>query len=160
MAQFLNLHFKRIVGDRLLSAILPYLRSAAMATVAVYSLGDSADAKLVTVVLIEQSETSNEKRCTAEPIANSYPSWMSELIDTFAGSEILEDQGVAAQNLPLSPREAEVLLLMQEGASNKAIARKLNIAVGTVKIHVRRILAKTSCSNRTQAALWRRTRNL
>jgi DNA-binding NarL/FixJ family response regulator len=51
----------------------------------------------------------------------------------------------------LSPREAEVLALLAEGAPNKVIARRLNISVHTAKFHVAAILVKLGAANRTDA---------
>ena len=48
----------------------------------------------------------------------------------------------------LSSREAEVLNLIREGASNSEISAKLFISENTVKFHVHNILKKTGCSNR------------
>jgi DNA-binding CsgD family transcriptional regulator len=62
--------------------------------------------------------------------------------------ERLED--VSARPL-LSPREAEVLALLAEGAPNKVIARRLNISVHTAKFHVAAILIKLGAANRTDA---------
>jgi NarL family two-component system response regulator LiaR len=53
----------------------------------------------------------------------------------------------------LTQRELEVLRLIAGGESNKAIARRLNLSIGTVKGHVSAILAKLEVSSRTQAAL-------
>ncbi|WP_341862623.1 response regulator transcription factor [Gymnodinialimonas sp. 57CJ19] len=53
----------------------------------------------------------------------------------------------------LSPREMETLQHLCNGASNKEIARALDLAEVTVKLHVKNILAKLSVNNRTQAAL-------
>ena len=55
---------------------------------------------------------------------------------------------------PLSPREEEVLREIARGASNKEIARTLDIADTTVKIHVQHILRKLSLSSRVQAAVY------
>lgn len=52
----------------------------------------------------------------------------------------------------LSPREQEVLRQIARGASNKEIARTLDIAETTVKIHVQHILRKLGASNRAEAA--------
>ncbi|MDX8536046.1 helix-turn-helix transcriptional regulator [Mesorhizobium abyssinicae] len=52
---------------------------------------------------------------------------------------------------PLSPREAEVLALLAEGAPNKVIARRLGISVHTAKFHVAAILIKLGAANRTDA---------
>jgi two-component system, NarL family, nitrate/nitrite response regulator NarL len=53
----------------------------------------------------------------------------------------------------LSPREHEVLQQIARGASNKEIARTLQIAETTVKIHVQHILRKLGVSSRVQAAV-------
>ena len=51
----------------------------------------------------------------------------------------------------LTPREAEVLGLLAEGASNKAIARRLGISVHTAKFHVGSLLDKLDAVGRTDA---------
>lgn len=53
----------------------------------------------------------------------------------------------------LSKRELDVANLIARGLSNKQIARKLHIALPTVKDHVHRILAKTQLPNRTAIAV-------
>ncbi len=55
---------------------------------------------------------------------------------------------------PLSPREEDVLREIARGASNKEIARTLQIAETTVKIHVQHILRKLGLSSRVQAAVY------
>ncbi|MBR0932157.1 response regulator transcription factor [Bradyrhizobium jicamae] len=54
----------------------------------------------------------------------------------------------------LSPREQSILRCLIEGDSNKCIARKIDIAEATVKVHVKAILRKIRVQNRTQAAIW------
>jgi DNA-binding NarL/FixJ family response regulator len=54
---------------------------------------------------------------------------------------------------PLTVREREVLELMVAGSTNIVIAERLFITVGTVKTHVRNILAKLCASDRTEAAV-------
>lgn len=54
----------------------------------------------------------------------------------------------------LSPREREILEHIARGASNKAIARALDIAETTVKIHVQHILRKLGLASRVQAAVY------
>jgi len=51
----------------------------------------------------------------------------------------------------LTPREREVLELLTEGASNKAIARRLGISVHTAKFHVGRVIDKLDATGRTDA---------
>ena len=53
----------------------------------------------------------------------------------------------------LTPRELEVLRLMAEGQSNKAIARSLGSSEHTVKFHVNAILGKLSVQSRTEAVV-------
>jgi DNA-binding CsgD family transcriptional regulator len=54
-------------------------------------------------------------------------------------------------NVPLTPRELEVLALLVEGASNKVIARRLGISVHTAKFHVGSLLGKLDAIGRTDA---------
>ena len=54
---------------------------------------------------------------------------------------------------PLTPRQCDVLDLMAKGYSNKEIARSLNLAEGTVKLHVTALLMALDVSNRTQAVI-------
>ncbi len=54
----------------------------------------------------------------------------------------------------LSPREREILALIAKGQSNKQIARALDIAETTVKIHVQHIFKKLELNSRVQAAVF------
>lgn len=54
----------------------------------------------------------------------------------------------------LSAREREILSLIARGDSNKLIARELDIAETTVKIHVQHILRKLHLTSRVQAAVY------
>lgn len=54
----------------------------------------------------------------------------------------------------LSNRERMVLRELMRGASNKHIARAINIAEATVKVHIKSLLRKIGVRNRTQAAMW------
>ena len=64
---------------------------------------------------------------------------------------VTTDDTIAPQ---LSPREKSILRCLIEGDSNKSIARKIDIAEATVKVHVKAILRKIRVQNRTQAAIW------
>jgi len=54
-------------------------------------------------------------------------------------------------DVPLTPRELEVLTLLAEGLSNKAIARRLGISVHTAKFHVGALIDKLDAVGRTDA---------
>lgn len=77
-----------------------------------------------------------------------------------ASNQPVQDDCVAESKLSdlkackLSPREAEILGCLREGAPNKIIARKLDITEATIKVHVKAILRKIGATNRTQAAMW------
>ncbi len=58
-----------------------------------------------------------------------------------------------ANGLKFTNREKEVLSFLAEGASNKEIARALDLQIVTVKLHVRGVCRKLDVKNRTQAAL-------
>ncbi|HEY6897374.1 MAG TPA: response regulator transcription factor [Rhodocyclaceae bacterium] len=61
---------------------------------------------------------------------------------------------LAADKEKLSPREREILSYLAHGDSNKKIARNLNLAESTVKIHVQNILKKLNLTSRVQAAVY------
>jgi len=54
----------------------------------------------------------------------------------------------------LSPRERDILRELARGASNKEIARTLDIAETTVKVHVQHVLRKLGLTSRVHAALY------
>ena len=51
----------------------------------------------------------------------------------------------------LTPRELEVLATLAEGMTNKAIARRLNISLHTVKFHIESLFRKLGARTRTEA---------
>ncbi|MCW8906197.1 MAG: two-component system response regulator NarL [Sedimenticola sp.] len=54
----------------------------------------------------------------------------------------------------LTRRELQILGLIAEGMSNKQIARELDIAEGTIKVHVKNLLKKLNLRTRLEAAVW------
>ncbi|WP_254926758.1 response regulator [Janthinobacterium sp. PC23-8] len=60
----------------------------------------------------------------------------------------------------LTPREREAMACLAQGMSNKEIARQLDVAESTVKIHVQNILKKLKLSSRVQIAVYAVERNL
>lgn len=66
------------------------------------------------------------------------------------GSAISMARSMSARLAGLTPREREVLELIVDGARNAEIAERLEIGAGTVKSHVKHILAKLGAVNRSQ----------
>ena len=50
----------------------------------------------------------------------------------------------------LSPREAQIAVLIADGATNRLIASVLDISLWTVSTHIRRIFAKLGVNNRAE----------
>lgn len=61
---------------------------------------------------------------------------------------------VEPERAGLTRREREILDLLAAGLSNKLIARELDVAVGTVKVHVKNLLRKLGLKTRLEAAIW------
>ena len=88
---------------------------------------------------------------------HSLRSYTEKLLAAFGAPNIhpvsASSQLSVNQNLvePLSARELEVLHLIAEGFSNLAIAQKLFLSTGTVKVHIKHIYGKLDVNSRTQA---------
>ncbi|MCB1978666.1 MAG: response regulator [Burkholderiaceae bacterium] len=93
--------------------------------------------KLVAAFQSQGGPPPHAHRAPAEPVETTAPDAMA-----------------AAAPPALSPREEDVLREIALGASNKEIARTLDIAETTVKIHVQHILRKLGLNSRVQAAVY------
>jgi DNA-binding CsgD family transcriptional regulator len=85
-----------------------------------------------------------------------------EIVPAGAGADLViaeargdhdETESPERPGLSLTAREAEVLALLAEGASNKTIARRLDISVHTAKFHVATLLDKLDAIGRTDAVV-------
>jgi DNA-binding NarL/FixJ family response regulator len=72
---------------------------------------------------------------------------------TLAPAPAAREGAVTARDLGLTERQAQVLGLILQGKPNKLICRELDLAEGTVKIHVAAILRALNVSTRTQAVI-------
>jgi two-component system nitrate/nitrite response regulator NarL len=91
------------------------------------------------------------------------PDMMSKFVSAFRAKPMAE-KPVEASPVPaavdqsglasLSAREMEILKLIARGDSNKLIARALDIAETTVKVHVQHIFRKLQLSSRVQVAVY------
>ena len=69
-------------------------------------------------------------------------------------SALTAPRGTFELDVPLTPREQEVLTHIVLGHTNKKIADDLKISYETVKEHVQHLLKKIGVNDRTQAAIW------
>jgi DNA-binding CsgD family transcriptional regulator len=58
----------------------------------------------------------------------------------------------ASEALPLTDREAEIVMMIGEGLSNRAIAERLTVSVRTVESHIYRAMGKTGVASRDELA--------
>ncbi|MCX7170595.1 MAG: LuxR C-terminal-related transcriptional regulator [Proteobacteria bacterium] len=70
---------------------------------------------------------------------------------TLGRPAVLPEEHAADARTLLSPREVQILLLLSEGHSNKALSAKLNVAESTIETYLHRINVKLGARNRTQA---------
>ncbi|MFP5467392.1 MAG: response regulator [Gammaproteobacteria bacterium] len=140
------------------------------------ALQGGADGYLLKTMESEQLADSIEKVLAGESVIS--PEMMTKLVAVFRQRPVMPpapapapDPAATMEAPPppstdqapvpglhlLSPREREILLLIARGDSNKRIARELNIAETTVKIHVQHILRKLGLSSRVQAAVFATT---
>lgn len=98
----------------------------------------------------ESRRLAGEARAIAAPIGQSR---VVGLVDALLSSSSEGPDG-------LTEREVEVLRLLAEGLSNRAIGERLYISTNTAANHVRNILIKIGAANRTQAAMYAADREL
>ena len=120
------------------------------------ALQAGADGYLLKTVESEQLGGAIVRVLAGESVIS--PEMMTKLVNAYRGRGATPATPVAPEADAglelLSAREREVLSLIARGASNKHIARELQIAETTVKIHVQHILRKLKFSSRVQAAVY------
>lgn len=89
-------------------------------------------------------------------VTNGLVVFQRQLLAVLLGNESLLGEQLNTSNdgnAQLTPRELQVLTAMADGATNKAIARRLRISFHTVKFHVAAILEKLDADTRTEAVM-------
>jgi two-component system NarL family response regulator len=79
---------------------------------------------------------------------------------TAIAPNVVTKMAMSLQSRGLTQREVEVLRLIMQGLSDKAIARRLQRSVGTARSHVKAILMKLKASSRVEAVAIARRRGL
>jgi DNA-binding NarL/FixJ family response regulator len=82
-------------------------------------------------------------------LARDFRDLLVEGTENASGLEVEAEEEPA--HIDLTPREQQVLRLLAQGASNKTIARRLEITPHTAKFHVASIVAKLGATGRTDA---------
>ncbi len=100
--------------------------------------------------LVERSEIVVAIKAVTNGLAVLPGELLAALLNGGSEADELPDSNDAVR-AGLTPRELEVLAAMANGASNKAIARRLGISFHTAKFHVAAILAKLNADSRTEA---------
>ena len=120
--------------------------------------------------LLKTSES--DQLCSAIVMVNEgqsvvSPDMMNKLISALRQPSVQEVKEIAQPvtnplNIlnSLSPREREIFLLIAKSLSNKQIARDLDIAETTVKIHIQHIFKKLELTSRVQIAVFAATHGL
>jgi DNA-binding NarL/FixJ family response regulator len=124
-----------------------FIRSLELVT-----LGQRPPAFLSFVLGPEAAQPEQQAGPTQQQVA---PSHKNGLIQSAPINDLIPSAPTEDALAPhLSGRENSILRCLIDGDSNKAIARKFEIAEATVKVHVKAILRKIQVQNRTQAAVW------
>ena len=153
----LDLHMPGISGKDVVQAIVEEVPAS---HVIILTVSEDADDLLETLRVgalgyllknIDAEFLINAVRHAAEGEAVMSPQMTAKLMQNVrAGSK---PQAVADHD-KLSPREKEILGYLARGASNKDIARDLDLAESTVKMHIQGILKKLDLASRVQAAVY------
>lgn len=78
-------------------------------------------------------------------------SMTAKLVDQFRGAA---QASGSAERHRLTARETQIVQCLARGASNKVIARELDVSESTVKIHVQNVLKKLNLTSRVQVAVY------
>jgi len=82
------------------------------------------------------------------------PTEMTPRLFSEIAKEAIQHGGVDGDSVRLTPRELQVIELISEGLSNKAIGKRLSISTHTVKSHLRNIMEKLTLHTRLQIAAY------
>jgi two-component system, NarL family, nitrate/nitrite response regulator NarL len=110
----------------------------------------SADVLAMSLQLIVAGETLFPAEMVVS-LMSDLPRHLTSQADHHTGAAKLQGPAPTSE---FSHRELEILRALKDGAPNKLIARKLDVAEVTVKLHVKSLLKKIGAENRTRAAIW------
>jgi len=91
---------------------------------------------------------------------NAGGKWIEKVLATRALDQLLARRSTEQDVAVLTRRELEVARLIAQGFSNKAVASKMSITEGTVKLHVHHVYEKLGVEGRMALAAWIRAKGL
>ena len=103
-----------------------------------------------TINRVHQGETVIDQSVFHQ-IVNDYTRLSKKISEAIEFNDNNEDTDLRDQEIMLTPREQEILYHLSRGFTNKEISTATNLAVDTVKTHLRNIFRKLGVKNRTQA---------
>lgn len=120
------------------------------------ALRDGARGYLVKNIDAEALTAAIRRAAGGEPVIAE--SMTAKLVEQFRGQASLAAQapqsGGSAERHRLTARETQIVQWLARGASNKVIARELDVSESTVKIHVQNVLKKLNLTSRVQVAVY------
>jgi DNA-binding NarL/FixJ family response regulator len=120
-----------------------YVKSALSEGASGYLLKDTTPEDLAQAILVALSGSGNVLS----------PRAVRNLFEGPMRREESNGQETRPQDVGLTKRESDVLLLLAGGASNREISRQLFLSEKTVKAHLAAVFRKLGVTNRTQAAM-------
>lgn len=118
------------------------------------ALRDGARGYLLKNIDAEALTAAIRRAAAGEPVIAE--SMTAKLVAQFRGQASLAAQAPAgqAERHRLTARERQIVQCLARGASNKVIARELDVSESTVKIHVQNVLKKLNLTSRVQVAVY------
>jgi DNA-binding NarL/FixJ family response regulator len=120
-----------------------------------FLLGRARDGDAERAAVLVRASQATSRACGLTRLAGE----AAELIERLPAARMADVMATRPGSPPragssLSGRELDILPLLAEGRTNREIGERLRISQHTAANHIRSILLKTGCANRTEAAAW------
>lgn len=110
-------------------------------------------------IVLKESDPETLLECVRK--VHKGQSWLDrETMSRAFGRAAQKESGAREAARLLTPRESELVRMVAEGLRNKAIAERLSISEGTVKIHLHNIYEKVHVDGRLELVLWAQEQGL
>jgi DNA-binding NarL/FixJ family response regulator len=138
--------------------VLTSITAEGLATKVVILTATASDAQLLHAIaagaqgIVLKEEAITELVQCIRTVAEGRPWLPSDLVNAALERETGRRSESQRLTQTLTSRERQIMLLVAEGLSNKAVGRQLELSEGTVKIHLHNIYQKLQVNNRTTLA--------